>query len=204
MRQHVIRVSLTALLFAVVTLSAAGVRAQSTVPPVAKDFLTYCAKNAAACDAYMRDVEFALLANTAVTGGHYCGPDSYTADVGKKVRAQVAKAPAKTLGGPTDDALRSALTALYPCKPGVRSVADFLKKCDNAPSQCSDDIDNVSLVLQMNEDKSFCPPDPDKVSTDEIIANWATIKAWLKAHPNGPNVSRAMADAWRARYPCKR
>ncbi len=204
MRRRCTRGSLIALLLAVATLAAANARAQSAVPPVAKDFLTYCPKNATACDQYMQTLEFALLANSALSGGaHYCGPDSFTAEVGRQVRAQIAKAPAKALGGPTDEAVRSALIALYPCKSGAVSVAVFLKTCDTNSTACNAEIDAASDVLIIQSDKSYCPPDADKVSTDEIIANWATVKAWLKAHPSR-NATRAMMDAWRARYPCKR
>jgi hypothetical protein len=199
---RLIHSSLLAMLVFATALGPTAVRAQSAAPPIAKDFLRYCAKDAKGCDQYIASIDFALLASSVGSVAHYCGPESFTHAVSSKVVAQLAHAPAQTLRGPTADAVRSVLAALYPCKPGVRSVAAFLKTCDAKPMDCSTDIDAVSDVLIANSDPNYCPPDPDKLTTNDIIANWAKIKTWLRAHPNGNNESRAIADAWRVRYPC--
>ncbi len=90
-----------------------------------------------------------------------------------------------------------------PTKVRAESVAEFLKRCKTLTDICEGDIDGVSDVLQfVRNDKNFCPPDLSKISNNAVIANWAAILKWLREHPDGKDADIAIADGWRARYPC--
>jgi hypothetical protein len=89
---------------------------------------------------------------------------------------------------------------------GAETVAAFLKRCDppKDASLCRADIDSASDMLQIKDDKTFCPPDLAKLSDSQIIANWAAAMTWLKKRPGNEDVDQALMNAWRARYPCRK
>jgi hypothetical protein len=96
------------------------------------------------------------------------------------------------------------IALLVSSSANAESVAALVKKCSASAdkSECRAEIDSGTDKLLINADKQFCPPDLSKLSNAEIMNNWAVILKWLEAHSSGQDAERAIADAWRARYPC--
>ncbi len=88
----------------------------------------------------------------------------------------------------------------------AETVSEFLKHCDPPAerSSCYGQIDSATDTLTIREDKLFCPPDFAKLSEAQIMANWSIITKWVRKRPGNEDIDQALAEAWRARYPCKK
>ena len=88
------------------------------VPPMTDDFLAYCKTDTDSCDQFIGMVHNINLMQRTVT---YCYPQSATeSEAGRKAfyRSVILwmAEHAETHDQPTDDSVRAALAALYPCR----------------------------------------------------------------------------------------